>query len=505
MDFFEKLRNTLNNEMNVSRTENNALGSRTSGKNLVDLNFAVPSLRAASENDLAGRYMKAYFDDRRAALLWLFYARDIRGGLGERRLFRMILSYLAIHHGELPFKKLIPLVPEYGRFDDLLCLMGTKQQNLVLDFFKEQLARDRAAMETGSSVSLLAKWLPSVNASSAAAKLEARIIAKHLGMTEKQYRTTLSALRKYLDVVEQKMSRKAFGEIHYGTVPSRANVIYRKAFLRHDEERRKAFLESLKNGEEKINAGAVFPHEIVHAYMNSRFSPAAYDESLEQLWKALPSPAQDMGNTIVVADGSGSMSVKAGTGSCSALSVANGLAIYFAERCGGPFANRYITFSSRPQLVDLGKVKNLKEKLEIARTHNEVSNTNIEAVFELILTTALKDRMPQGTLPKNIVIISDMEFDACAENADAHLFKQIQKKYETNGYRLPRLVFWNVNSRTNTIPVQENRQGVALVSGFSIYILNMVLSAKLDPYECLLDILEDERYAPAAEVIAALE
>ena len=326
-------------------------------------------------------------------------------------------------------------------------------------------------------------------------------------MTEKQYRQTLSDLRRYLDVVERKMSAGQFGEIDYSAVPSRANLIYKNAFLKHDPERRLAFLESLQKGEQKIHAQVLYPHEIVEAYRDKEnrlyYSSTLkeYDETLEQLWKALPENIASDESAIVVADGSGSMFVPIGNGTTSALSVANALAIYFAERCNGEFKDKYITFSRNPQLVNLEKGKNLREKLQIAYSHNEMANTNIYKVFKLILQTGIKHKMEQNELPQNIIIISDMEFDSCAEGSNETAFQKIEKEYESYGYHLPRLIFWNVNSRTNTIPIKENALGVALVSGFSVNILNMVMSKKLDPYEVLLDILKDERYQPVAEVI----
>ena len=494
MDFINKLKSSLDNEFNVSITENMALGFRTTGKNLLDLNFAVASLRSRSEQEIVDMFVKAYFEERKTALVWLFYARDVRGGLGERRLFRVIFEYLAKTSDDVPVEKLIGLIPEYGRYDDLFLLLETKYLAEIIGFIRMQIQSDLGAMEEGKSVSLLAKWLPSINASNEKTKKSGKLIAKKLDMTEKEYRQTLSKLRNYIDIVERKMSADRFGEIKYEAVPSRANLIYKNAFMRHDEERRKGYLESLKKGETKINASVLFPHEIVHSYVADRVHLLKpYDETLEQLWKALPD-IPDLENTIVVADGSGSMSATVGNTNCTALSVANALAIYFAEKSSGQFRDLYITFSKNPQLVDLSKGKTLKEKLQIAYAYNEVANTDIYKVFMLILNTAVTNGMKQNDMPKNIVIISDMEFDTCADNASKRLFHQIAKDYSRYGYKLPRLVFWNVNSRTNTIPVRENDMGVALVSGFSISIAKMVMSLELDPYKCLMDILSDKRY-----------
>ena len=507
MNFMNAVKKTLDNE--VSITENGAVGYRTTGKNLLDLNFAVASLRKMPDTEVAKRFMKAFYEDQILAMKWLFYARDVRGGLGERRLFRVVLADLVKSKPEMVIP-VINLIPEYGRYDDLWCLLDDDESaTAVYQIIDKQLKADWDGMAAKKPISLIAKWMPSINASSAKTKEYGKKLCKALGMTEREYRKALSKLRKYLDVVEVKMSDKNWSAIKYEAVPSRANLIYNSAFLRNDEDRRRAYLGKLEKGETKINASTLFPHDIVHKY-GAR--PSRKDATVEALWKALPDTVQGCGNTIVVADGSGSMMSSVDNHSrVTALEVANALAIYFAERSSGQFKDTYITFSERPQLVDLSDGKSLCDKLQIAKMHNEVANTNIEAVFDLILATATKNKMSQDDLPKNILIISDMEFDSCAScNAarkdrwgytsrvapDQRLFDVIAKKYEAKGYKMPRLVFWNVNSRTGTIPVKENELGVALVSGFSVNIAKMVMSGKVDPFECLLETLNSERYAP---------
>jgi len=508
MAFMDSIKNELNNEKRI--TENGAVGYRTTGKGLLDLNFSVASLRNASEADIIDKFIHAYFEDKLTATKWLFYARDAREGLGERRLFRVVMEEFAVQQPEI-VKELIKFVPEYGRWDDLWCMLDTDMQTDIVDMVQKQLLIDLNNMKLNKSVSLLGKWMPSENASSAETKARATLIRNKLDMTSKYYRKMLSKLRKYIDVVECKMSAKQWSEIDYEAVPSRANLIYNNAFLRNDEERRREYLGKLEKGEAKINAGVLFPHDIVHKYGRSY----GVDAALEGMWKALPDTVKGCGNTIVVADGSGSMQVRVGNTDVSALEVANSLAIYFAEHSSGEFKNKYITFSERPQLVDFSKAKNLREKLNIARQHNEVANTNIEAVFDLILSTAINNHMHQEDIPVNILIISDMEFDGCAttntvrrsgwyasyERPTATLFETIEKKYRAAGYKIPRLVFWNVNSRTGTIPVKENDLGVALVSGFSVNIAKMVMSGKTDPYECLLEALNVERYQPIEDAI----
>lgn len=510
MSFVESLKETLNEDWNVSVTENGAIGYRTSGKNLLDLNFGISSMRNMEDDEIEDKFAKAFYEDRLLALKWLFYARD-REAVGERRLFRVCMKYLATYHSEIA-KALVSLVAEYGRFDDLWCLLDTTLRDDIVALVDSQLTEDMENMKANKNISLLAKWMPSINTSSYKTRNYAKLFCYELDIKPRQYRKMLSKLRAHLKVVETYMSRKEWSEIDYSAVPSRANLIYNNAFLRNDEERRREYLSKLEKGETKINAGVLFPHDIVHRYCENTGwytrVKSKTDTTLEELWKALPDYVQGSGNTICTLDGSGSMSDnKVGGTRISALEVANALGIYFAERSSGQFKDNYITFSTRPQLVDLSRGRTLREKIEIALKHNEVSDTNIEAVFDLILNTAVNKGMTQDELPQNILIISDMEFNAAVSNRsrlNEKLFETIAKKYANYGYKLPRLVFWNVNSRTGTIPVKENELGVALVSGFSPAIVKMVLSNKTDPFECLLEQLNDKRYDPVEKAVVNL-
>lgn len=409
-NFYDQLQSTLaDGENNRSITENGAVGFKTTGKNLLDLNFAVSSLRSAGEADIERRFAQACGDDLNTAIVWLFFARDARQGMGERRLFRVCMRYLA-REFSAKVRKLIPLVAEYGRWDDLWCLLNTKLEKDVLNLVKQQLTEDMANLKTGKSVSLLAKWMPSLNTSSADTVAKGEQMRCFLKITPRQYRKILSALRRHIDVVERKMSGNRWEDINYEGVPSRANLKYNSAFLRHDEERRRAYLGKVEKGEAKINASVLFPHDIVHNYLyDARWDPQVMpkDTALEEMWKALPNTVKDGEGTIVVADGSGSMISTIGGTKVRAWEVAHALAIYFAERLPVPFKDQYITFSMRPQLVRLGGASSLKSKLEIAIRHNECANTNIEAVFDLILDTAIQNKLTQREMPKNILIISD--------------------------------------------------------------------------------------------------
>lgn len=517
MSFMERLSETLGEEFNNSVTENGAVGYRTSGKELLNLNFAVSSLRNKSEREIKDRFAKAYLEDKLLAIKWLFFASDVRGGMGERRLFRACINWLAEENPEI-VRKVIGLIPEYNRWDNVLNLLETRVRADVVALIKAQLTEDMKNMHERKSISLIAKWLPSANASSKTTKRYAKIIINELKISAKSYRKMLSALRKYLDVVEVKMSGKQWETIDYSAVPSRANLIYNSAFLRNDEERRREYLASLERGETKINAGTLFPHDIVHKYTNgSHYINRNADAAVEQLWKSLPDYVKGEGNTICVADGSGSMTTRVGSTGVSCLDVANALAIYFAERSSGEFNNKYITFSENPQLVCLSTGGNLREKIGIALRHNEIANTNIEAVFDLILSTAVNSNMTQEDMPHNILILSDMEFDSCTTTShygggykwgsgriQKKLFNELADRYAEYGYKLPRLVFWNICGRTETIPLKENELGVALVSGFSPAIMKMVLSKQTDPFECLLEQLNSERYEPVEKAIEGL-
>ena len=512
MNFMNGMKETMNNNLsyNVSITENGAVGYRTTGKKLLDFNFQISSFRNKNASEVVNKFVDAFYEDKLTAVKMLFYSGDVREGLGERRLFRTCMTYLGKNHRDIA-KAVIELIPEYSRWDNVLCLLDTDLADDVVSVIKQQLVEDMQNCVEGKSISLCAKWMPSANASSKETKRLASIIITKMGISEKQYRKMLSKLRSYLKVVEVSMSKKEWKAIDYATVPSRANLIYNGAFLRNDEERRRAYLASLEKGETKINAGVLFPHDIVSRYTTCdwRRQLNKYDATLEELWKALPDLVQGNGNTICVADGSGSMTHRLNNSSVMALDVANALAIYFAERSSGQFKDKYITFSSNPKLVDFSKAKSLREKIEIAFRHNEVADTNIEKVFQLILDTAVRHNMSQDDIPANILILSDMEFNSCATCNSGYrlsqtLFDKIAKDYAAHGYKLPRLVFWNICSRTGTIPVKENDLGVALVSGFSPNIVKMVMSNSTDPLECLLEQINSKRYDPVENAIKDL-
>lgn len=507
MSFLEKLENNLLEDWNVSVTENGAVGYKTTGKPLLDMNFKISSYRNMTETEIVDDFKRCFLQDNVLALQFLFFIRDREEGLGERRTFRVILKALASAYPGY-VARLIPIVGEYGRYDDLLPLLDTREREDVATYLTETMISDFKKMEENKPISLLAKWLPSINTSNKDQRRYANILISKLQQKDKtfnaaRYRKALSKMRTYLDIVEKKMCANEWDKIKYETVPSKANLIYKDAFLRHDEERRLEYLDSLKKGDTKINASKLFPYEIYHKVTNN-------DDTLEELWKNLPPIKNDTESVLVVADGSGSMDwTNVGNTNVTALDVANSLAIYFAERAKGEFRNTYITFSSRPQLVNFREGASLYNKKQTALLHNECSNTNIEKTFDLILDTAVKNNMTQEDMPTTLLILSDMEFDGATcdfgyysdSNTQKKLFKTIDEKFKAAGYIMPKLVFWNICGRTNTIPLKENEAGVALVSGFSTTIFDMVLNNETDPYEMLLKKLNTPRYLKIKELV----
>lgn len=497
---------TCNGEFNQGFTENGALVFRTSGKELVDFNFGIASMRSSSEEEIKGRFLKTWNEEPFLALRMIFFARDCREGLGERRLARICLKQI----GELQPNSLIknlPLIPEYGRWDDVVELLGINDSidNEIFKIINDQIKKDLEGISEGKPISLIGKWLPSENASSQRTKTLAKLVRKGLNMNSKSYRQLLSKLRAHINIVERQMCANEWSEINYESVPSIANIRYRNCFLRNDETRRREFLGALQNGETKINASVSTPVDIVGAYTKGKwynFNPD-FDITLEEMWKNLTDI--DVCNTLVVADGSGSMTVNIANSNLMALDVANALAIYTAER-NTNFEGQFMTFGRDPQLVNISNLSSLRDKLRLVRQYDDCANTDIEKVFRVILETAKENDYTQTQLPERILIISDMEFDhgmyfgsdrrSGYASHQTQLFTNIQKGFEAEGFKMPKLIFWNVNSRSGTIPVRENDLGVGLVSGFSQQILKMVMSDKLNPFEILVEQLMSERYEP---------
>lgn len=500
---------------NVSVTENGALMHRTTGRALLDLMWKTPSMRklAPADSGMRAALTAAWKEDRLHFWKYLFYLRDVRGGMGERSVFRNAYLHMLDTDPEAACK-FLPLIPEYGRWDDLVWIlcncggssMGEHVRYTIARMIGGQLEADLSAVKGLGSVSLLAKWLPSVNAGRGSRR-EADVLLGWLSnagydYSRASYRKTLSLLRKALKIVETDVAAKTYGNIDYKAVPSVANTYYAKLFMKYDGARRLAYLDEVKAGKKKINASVVFPHDI-YKLADSRGG----NETCEAMWKALPDTVAGARGVLVVLDGSRSMNGTVPGSAVTAADVGGALAVYFSERSSGEFAGKFITFSNNPRMVDISACETLCEKKNAVRKYREVANTDIYKTFRLILDTAVESGAPQEDMPGTVLVISDMEFDSCAysslnardgrntEHCDEKLFDTISAEYAAAGYLMPRLAFWNVNSRTNSIPVTGNKMGVVLVSGYSQNVCRMVLGGRLDPYAALLDELDGERYS----------
>ena len=429
---------------------------------------------------------------------------------GERRFFRVICKWLADNRTE-DMRRNLEFVPEYGRYDDLYTFVGTKLERDAFAIIRKQLELDVQC----KAPSLLAKWLKSENASSRETAWLGNKTRQYLGMSHRQYRKTLSILRERIRVLERLMSTNQWDKIDFSKIPSKAGLIYKNAFARRDiiKEKYKAFAED-KNT--TVNAKALYPYEVVDkamAYGNFGYyygRPQVEDQELdrkmlEKYWENLEDFFNGCSfNGICVADTSGSMY---GTPMAVALSIA----MYCAERNTGPFANHFFTFSERPSLVKIEGIDFVDKVCRMGRA-DWGNNTNIEAVFDKMLDIAVKNHLTQDEIPQNIIVVSDMEFDYCVtsvrytdrqsygwyhksyEPANETLFEAIEKKWNSHGYKMPNLVFWNVDARQDNIPMKVSGH-VSYVSGFSPVIFEQVLKG-VTAYDLMYDKLDSERYAP---------
>ena len=483
-------------EANMTRTINGAAAHSSTLSDCLDLFATAGALRNASDEEVITRFMRAFAEDRDIALKTLFYARDIRGGLGERRLFRVLIRYLAQTY-PVSVRKNIRHISEYGRYDDIMALIGTSCEQDAIDYIREVLEADIESLASGGRVSLMAKWLPSVNASNKDTVKTARKIAKALGMNDAEYRKMLSSLRASVRLIENNL-RTGDYTFDYSKQPSRALFKYRQAFIRRDGARYREFIDRASAEPSIMHTSALTPYDIVNRILVSRSSLRRCIMSEEErravdvTWNALPDYVNS-DDSLVVVDGSGSMYCGGGI---MPAAVAQSLGIYFAERNKGAFANHFITFSSYPSLVEI-KGDDIVDKVKYCMSYNACSNTDIERTFDLILDTAVKYGLKQSDMPGRLIIISDMEFDCCS-HSDLTVFSNAKMKFRKRGYRLPHVVFWNVNSITRQQPVTMNEQGVILVSGISPQIFAMLTDDNLDPYTYMLSVVNSERYEKIA-------
>jgi len=483
--------NGVNNELTKTKTENGANAYVTTKSPLVDMFGIIGSIRDRNEYDVFGIFEEAFKEDALLATKMAFYARNIRGGLGERKTFKTIIKHLANKHTEV-MRKNIFFVADFGRWDDLYALVGTPLESEIWEMFGTQLMLDIENMTAGNSISLLAKWLKSANTSSNKSRALGRLTAKKLGLTEKEYRITLSVLRNYIDIVEARMSNNEWTEIKFNEVPSRAMSIYRTAFMKRVPEAFEGFIAKVESGEETINAATLYPYDIFAAmevraggWRNDNLS--CNDDKISELqWKALPNYIEKPMNLLVMADTSGSMEGKP-------LNTAVSLAVYFAERNTGEFKDLFLTFSSRPKFVRL-KGDTLAEK--VRGIEALIDNTDLEAALDLVLKTSVDNKVTMEDMPKAIVVISDGEIDYFGYSDRSWSFLSVmEEKFNAAGYDMPKIVMWNVEARRDTFLEKITNPKIQYISGsspsaFKSLIDNIDKSA----YDLMVATLSDPTY-----------
>ena len=497
---------------NQTFTENGQLAVKSTKNSIVDLFGTIGALRTRTEDQIIDLFVKAFCEDKLIALKMLFYARDIRGGLGERRTFKVIAQYLARHYPE-DMKANLHLVPEYGRWDDLYCFVGTPCEDSAFELIKNQINQDlkdvKESKKTGKykPISLCAKWLKSVQASSSESKKLARLTARKIGLHNdrvtadyyfeyRNYILALSTLRKHIKVVERLMSTNQFDKIEYSEVPSLAMKRYKNAFNKHDEERFNKYVQSLIKGDSdaKINASTLYPYDIIRPAINesSQASKVKVDAISQAQWDALPNYSDGENNFLVVCDLSGSMYWY---NNAQAAATSIGLGIYFAERNKGAFHNVCMTFSSDPEFITFKDGMKLEDKIRHIYTTAKVGyDTNLYKTMKLICDTAVKGNIPQEELPKSVVLISDMEFNQAV--TDRTMYDVIDDMFRSAGYETPNIVFWNVQSRNNVFHIDRNQSGVQLASGSSPSVFKALANnIGLTPLDMVLNVLNSERYS----------
>jgi len=477
--------NTLNNKLlsaikkveNYTTTENGDLAFNSTNNCNLDFFSRAGAMRGTDKKTIISLFSKAFAEDSKLALKSLFYLRDVRGGQGERQLFRDIITHLANTETKR-IAPLVKLIPEYGRWDDLIVLLDTPLKQNVINCIAEQLVLDTSNPEP----SIMAKWLPSCNTSSDKTKQFARLIIKELGINEKEYRQILSTLRARIDVVERKMSLQKWGDIVYERVPSKAQMNYRNAFKKRDGTRYTKYLDNVTKGKQEIKAGTLYPYELYRKVVDD-----GYNITLEEQWKALPNYVKAGESALVMADVSGSMT--AGSSKVTPISVSVSLALYFAERNKGPFANHFLTFSGNPKLQEIIGTT-LYDKIVNIKSSDWEMNTDLRKAIQTILDIAKINSVTAEDMPKTLYIISDMQFDSCCGSST---FTDIKAEYKKYGYQFPQIVFWNVNGSYENSPITTNDKGAQLVSGFSPILFKQVVSGKT-AVELMYEILNSKRY-----------
>ena len=458
-----------------ARTENGMRARKSTANACVDLFFKIGASRG---KDITADFTAAYVENKDVALRIAQWVRDVRGGSGERELYRQILKYLEKHDKEAA-AKLLKKTPELGRWDDIFVFTDPKLKWAAFSMLGDALREKNG---------LAAKWTPRQG------KLAAEIRA-FFGMSPKFYRKSLVELT---NVVETAMCANKWDDINHSHVPSLAASRYKKAFVRHGHKFAE-YVEKLKAGDAdvKVNASAVYPYDVLKGVINT-YGTVNYGATelahIVAQWEALPNYVGDA-NILPLVDVSGSMTCKAGqTGTMSCLDVAVSLGLYLADKNKGKFKDTFLTFSTSPELLHLKG--NVVQKAQQMSKSSWTMSTDLKKAMDKILKTAIEGNVPQSEMPDMLMILSDMQFNACT-SFDHTAMQMIEHKFTEAGYKVPSIVFWNLNAKDNA-PVKHDKSGVALVSGFSPTIVKSVLSADMDqftPEGIMLKTVMVDRYA----------
>jgi len=512
--------NAFLNVSNLTETENGHAAASTTNSAVLDLYGQIGAIRDRDESDILDLFKRAIREDKLLAAKTMFYGRDCRGGTGERKVFRTMLKWAANNEPDI-LRKNLKLIPEFGRWDDLYALVDTKLEDEMWKVMQEQIERDIINWNNHGPISLLAKWMKSVNASSEETRELGKLTCKKLGfVNEKWYRKTLSEMRAYIDIVERKMSAGEWSEIDYEKVPSKAGLIYRKAFKKHDEQRYAEYISSVEKGEKKINVAMNTPQDLVHAYMDQSgyhgISFKKLDPTIEAMWKNQPDYIHSDENVICMVDTSGSMYGRP-------IEVSTGLGMYFAQKNRGDFHNLFMTFESEPHFVSLVEGASFLDNLMRTFNADWGGSTDLNRACKTLLRFAKNNNVPQADMPTRLIIISDMEIDSATGNwlnnhkrvtwtpekgccvelepatrADILQIDELRAMYERAGYKMPQVIYWNVESRHNHFQTRSDIPGTMLASGSSPKVFEAVMAMKdyeATPYDAMLEVLNGERYS----------
>ena len=476
----------FNRMSDVTSTENGGKAFRTTGSDLLNLFANIGGMRRRDTEDIIDMWLAARNEDKELADNLILYARNIRdAGLGERRIGRILLKKLAeIDPNKI--KRNLATIVDTGRWDDLFIFEGTPVEGHVWKFIEAQFRQDVEDMRDNKPISLLAKWMPSINTSSADTKRLAKKICVVFSLTPRTYRKTLSALRRYIDIVERKMSAGQWDEINFEGVPAVAMSRYVNTFNKRVPEKFKAYKDALVKGEAKVNAAALYPYDIAQKFFKNchwNYTSCKLDPIDEEQWKALPNYVNEDYDVVVVADVSGSMTIN----NCQPMATSVGLATYFAQHNKGAYHGMYMTFTNDPHFIKIGDDWSLEKTLRFVCQEGVGYSTNLDRAFEAIYNTA----KVANEAPKALVVISDMEINKwySGDYCDS-IASKWAKKYAEIGLEAPKLILWNVESRGGRVLAQQS-ENVGFCSGYGV-----------GPFKNLTSLIEKSAYESMVEILS---